>query len=77
MPHFSNPVFVFRYDNHLREEQGDGKTSKVTVAHFKPTMNFVENYLHNIAVSQGMGFMDPDQNKLTFEVKILFISNNF
>ena len=57
-----------RYDNHLREEQGDGKTSKATVSQFKPTMNFVENYLHNIAVSHGMGFMDPDQNKLTYEV---------
>ncbi|XP_066920904.1 inositol 1,4,5-trisphosphate-gated calcium channel ITPR1-like isoform X2 [Clytia hemisphaerica] len=59
---------VEEYDNHLREEQGDGKTSKVTVSQFKPTMNFVENYLHNIAVSHGMGFMDPDQNKLTYEV---------
>lgn len=59
---------VEEYDNHLREEHGDGKTEKVNVSAFKPTMHFVENYLHNIAVSQGMGFMDSDQNKLTFEV---------
>lgn len=38
-------------------------------------MHFVENYLHNIAVSQGMGFMDSDQNKLTFEVPFYWNNN--
>ena len=63
------PNFHHRYDAHLREEQCDGRAHEVNVAAFEPTMHFVESYLHNIAVSHGMGFADHDQNKLTFEVK--------
>lgn len=59
---------VEEYDNHLREEQCDGRATEVNVTAFKPTMHFVESYLHNIAVSHGTGFIDHDQNKLTFEV---------
>ena len=52
----------------MREEQCDGKSEKINVSSFKPTMNFVENYLHDIAVSVDMDTMDNDQNKLTYEV---------
>ena len=31
-------------------------------------MQFVENYLQNIANSKDGGFTDPAQNKLTYEV---------
>ena len=54
----------------MREEQCDGKSATVNLKAFKPTMHFVENYLHNVAMSRGMAFVDADQNKLTFEVRI-------
>ena len=55
----------------MREEQCDGKSATVNLKAFKPTMHFVENYLHNVAMSRGLAFVDADQNKLTFEVRIL------
>ncbi|XP_065669152.1 inositol 1,4,5-trisphosphate-gated calcium channel ITPR1 isoform X5 [Hydra vulgaris] len=59
---------IEEYDNHIREEQGDGKSEKINVSSFKPTMNFVENYLHTIAVSVEIDMTDIEQNKLTYEV---------
>ena len=61
--------YYSRYDNHLKEELSEGRV-EWNISAFKPTMHFVENYLYNIATSQGIGFADADQNKLTYEVSI-------
>lgn len=58
---------LFRYDSQLKEELC-GDNNPANSFRFLPTMQFVENYLQNIANSKDGGFMDPAQNKLTYEV---------
>ncbi|XP_065058274.1 inositol 1,4,5-trisphosphate receptor type 1-like isoform X2 [Rhopilema esculentum] len=58
---------VEEYDSQLREELC-GENNPSNSYRFLPTMQFVENYLQNIANSKGGGFNDAEQNKLTYEV---------